>query len=789
MRTVPREIRLYCLCGLKMRITADMYGKPGKCISCRQRFWVPTPEELPEDDNILRLVNHPELLRRAGDRVRKDAHGPGKDVPSAPGFQYPEVMPEMASKDSVSGSGSLARLSAEDRLAAGSGDAVSAAEAEEPTAPLDDLEPLRQILAYRYLMECQAQDAAAKKTNNSVDTDTRLAYRRVIERARNKVEQRLRELLFDTGRRLVEVFGEIAQTTLRFRVGEIGPDAYFEAVGKLRQRREWLDRQRVNMKNWLRTEDVYLLGGPEGVTLEDMNLNRVEVFLPAEDQEDRPLLKKYIDEMREAFDARSVAERRRSEWRRMVREGEMHAEALREGPLQAAADTQRARARIVHCRVRLRQVVRDCDTDLSALQAYRQLLAKGALPRSRGEVTQEEVLNEARMVSRALADLRLWRNWAYNATNAEEPGDLPLSPPTLFRRLAEPNELRRFALESVPAYAAALCLMLLALMPLAMARAGFLAGMMFMVIVPASSSRLRRGAIYVAVWVIETFLMGLACHLSEADPAARSYLSNPVHLAVMVAAALGAWTAMGVCATLVLRKAAGGYVWVPPAAGAAGILLFLAAVFLGSSPAPSPQPASTPAITAVTPPPAAGTSAENVTKTGNPVPTAPPPLPPVAVAPKPAPATSASPAIVPVKTVMPTATPVSPLPSATAALPPTAATPPRNSPESATPQEVAAPPGADAAQSSADATTAASAPIATTVELRGVMQKEGDPPRFRIVLNAPGGRNRTMDIMLGETVYGPWIALEYSATSKKLTLSNTKRMVVLDTGQKVELSE
>ena len=69
------------------------------------------------------------------------------------------------------------------------------------------------------------------------------------------------------------------------------------------------------------------------------------------------------------------------------------------------------------------------------------------------------------------------------------------------------------------------------------------------------------------------------------------------------------------------------------------------------------------------------------------------------------------------------------------------------------------------------------------------MQKEGDPPRFRIVLNAPGGRNRTMDIMLGETVYGPWIALEYSATSKKLTLSNTKRMVVLDTGQKVELSE
>jgi hypothetical protein len=69
------------------------------------------------------------------------------------------------------------------------------------------------------------------------------------------------------------------------------------------------------------------------------------------------------------------------------------------------------------------------------------------------------------------------------------------------------------------------------------------------------------------------------------------------------------------------------------------------------------------------------------------------------------------------------------------------------------------------------------------------MQKEGSLPRFRIILNAAGGRNRTMDIILGETVYGPWKALEYNISSKKLTLSNAERLVVLDTGETIELPE
>ena len=778
MRTVPQEIRFYCLCGVKMRITSEMFGKPGKCVSCRQKFWVPSSEELPEDDTVIRLADHPELLRRAGERIRPKANAVGKGHSGAPILPPPEAVPEEVSKDSANGLEDLGGSAAEERLVSGA-DVVAGAEGEGIGVPLDDLEPLRQILAYQYLTEREVQDSASGKAAGRADTDTRESYRRVIERAKTRVEQRLRELLYDTGRQLSEALGEIAQTTLKFRVGELGPDAYFEVTARLRRRREWLERQRVNLKAWLRTRDVHRLGGPEGLTLEDMNLNKIEVRLPAEDKDDRPLLKRYVGELREAFDALMVAGRRRSEWRRMVREGELPTQALRDGPLRAGADAERAKARIAHARNRLRQVVKDCDTDISALQAYQQLLAKNMLPRRRGELSQEQLLAEAGVISRALADLRLWRNWASSAAHAEDPGDLPLSPPTIFRRLAEPNELRRFARESLPAYAAALCLMVLALLSVHALKAGFLAGMVLMVVIPAFSSRTRRGACYAALWIVESLFMGLAWRAAP-----QQVPADVLHLAAMTAASLGAWAAVGFAAAMVLRRLAGGLGWEVPTAGAAAGALFVLTVLFpqGGSPAgPSPSMVRE----------------ASVTRNGRDIPAAPvQPRQDAATVPKPfspkTPSAVSPPAAEPAKTVMALVTPVSPLPSPTVSPPSAAAAGPQNTP----PERVVAqglpaqqvPEGEEAARSSA-ASAVAPRPVGPAVELRGVMQKEGDLPRFRIVLTGTGARDRTMDIVLGETVYGPWKALEYSVATKKLTLSNGKRLVVLDTGETVDLPE
>jgi outer membrane biosynthesis protein TonB len=312
-----------------------------------------------------------------------------------------------------------------------------------------------------------------------------------------------------------------------------------------------------------------------------------------------------------------------------------------------------------------------------------------------------------------------------------------------------------------------------------MAKAGFLAGMVFLVIVPAFSSRSRRGAAYVAVWVAEAFLMGLALRFAQGEPSARDYLAQPVHLAWVTLAALGAWTAMGISATLVLRRLAGGYAWAPPTAGAAGILLFLAALFLGGAPAPPAPAAAAPTATAATRQPAEAPS-ERAVSPESPVPSAPPQKAPDSITATPVSKTAPEAVSLPSSVIAATAPPL-----------PNVTPPKKEAAESAGPKDTAAESTPTAAEIDPpeQAGQAETRPSGATVELRGVMQKEGALPKFRIVLNAAGGRNRTMDIVLGETVYGPWKAFEYNTTSKKLTLSNAERMVVVDTGERIDLPE
>ena len=40
----PR-LRIYCICGQKMKVSASMYGRPGKCVACRQKIRIPSAEE------------------------------------------------------------------------------------------------------------------------------------------------------------------------------------------------------------------------------------------------------------------------------------------------------------------------------------------------------------------------------------------------------------------------------------------------------------------------------------------------------------------------------------------------------------------------------------------------------------------------------------------------------------------------------------------------------------------------------------------------------------------------
>ena len=56
-------LRIYCLCGQRMRVSEATYGKPGKCVACRLKIRIPTEKEIPADTKVIHLKDHPEFLR------------------------------------------------------------------------------------------------------------------------------------------------------------------------------------------------------------------------------------------------------------------------------------------------------------------------------------------------------------------------------------------------------------------------------------------------------------------------------------------------------------------------------------------------------------------------------------------------------------------------------------------------------------------------------------------------------------------------------------------------------
>ena len=65
------HLRIYCVCGQKMKVTESLFGRPGKCIACRQKIRIPKLDEVPEGETEIYLKDHPEFLRKTSIRRKK----------------------------------------------------------------------------------------------------------------------------------------------------------------------------------------------------------------------------------------------------------------------------------------------------------------------------------------------------------------------------------------------------------------------------------------------------------------------------------------------------------------------------------------------------------------------------------------------------------------------------------------------------------------------------------------------------------------------------------------------
>lgn len=73
------------------------------------------------------------------------------------------------------------------------------------------------------------------------------------------------------------------------------------------------------------------------------------------------------------------------------------------------------------------------------------------------------------------------------------------------------------------------------------------------------------------------------------------------------------------------------------------------------------------------------------------------------------------------------------------------------------------------------------------VELRGVLLKEGREAHFAMVLYPPEGPPERLSLKLGDPVFGRWTIQELNQDRQTVTLSNGRRLLVLDRNARVAL--
>lgn len=742
----PREVRLFCPCGQKMRVHPAVESLPGRCVSCHRKFWTPRLDELPPDAEEVRLADHPEWERAPGERTRpvpvppkaqpvaRQADPPPAAQPAAQAAKPPVPPAAQSAKPPVP---SAARV----REQTGERDASIRSEVSDrtrsdaalPAVPLDILEPLRRVASCVELVEMRMREPAEGRTGP--DQATLESYRRILASIRERHEQRLKSALFDATERLVALLEGTALATLKFRTGELSYDQFYATVWEHRARREALERHRQNLRGWLACRDTLSLGGPVAVTLDDIDLESSDLDLSAPTPVSDPLIPHHVGRLGDALEAQDRAARRLRECRRMGADSALSGAALAAAELVASADMARVRAEAAFRRARLEEMLRDFDADRAAIEARLQLPA---------DKTDEDAARELR---RTLDDMRRLRGWIRAALDAKSAADLPLAQPTLFRRLDSRKAVAEVAVEALPAYAAAVLLLVLSVPLFSTATGGgayapsgtaALAALVMAfasAVVPVLRDRMVRGAVLAGILAAQGLVWGTDLGMaSGGTPALSAWLAVAMLAFAAGAAALAA-------------------VWWPERPRELILTVSVSTVVCaGAFTAGGMAPADTPG-----PAPVASTVSETLPSPAPESPAPPAPRPPEVPATDPAPVTAPVPPVAP-----PQETGEVPEPVAGAV--PAPEEPP-----------LTAPP-------------AAPAPVAE-MTLRGVFHKEGDPPRFRITLLLPSGRIREIDGVLGDNIHAGWKAAEYSSSMQKLTLSRSGKMLVVKPGETVELPE
>ena len=419
------QLRIFCVCGQKMKVSEDMFGRPGKCVACRQKIRIPRPDEIPANTTDLYLKDHPEFLRKV-------KHRP---------IDEQEVSP--IPDDEVG-------------------------KRKKSSAPFDVLEPLRLLCNLRAQVDRQLRKlddlspkAAKKEATNRAEL---LGYRTRIKNLQADLEEELRQRLMETAIELASVQEKIAELSLGVRVGEIAFPEYQAKVDRLRKKRDHFERRQTNLRGWLTVDDPHSAGGHEDVPLSQTPQSLPRLSLPGEPDGSGPLLNGHVEELCAAFEQRAYAERKLSEAGRMKTGAAMSERSVKECLAEAEAERTRARARVQFCRERLEQLAEDFASDMEGLDAQLDH-ARGRL--KAGRIGREEFNAAERRCTGARSDLAKARALVVRALSANTVDEVPRLRGTFLGRLAKPVKPARTPAESWVAFVSAALMLFALFLPVA----------------------------------------------------------------------------------------------------------------------------------------------------------------------------------------------------------------------------------------------------------------------------------------------------------------------------------
>ncbi len=396
----PDEMRIYCICGQKMKVSGAMFGLPGKCVACRQRIRIPTLGEIDPGTTEVYLKDHPEFLRKPSGK-RKGL------LPKAPVADESEGVELGDSAELVS------------------------------AAILDILEPLRVLCSLSYKLQRQVDAMRAGNGNilSGEEPATLTAYLERVRDARSELDDQLRQRLMEIAIELSSTGEKIVQAGLSLRIGETSLDAFRETVDRLRHRRDHLDRLQQNIRGWLTVTDPHVAGGYANVSLDAVPESGFQAVLPSENEHYRSLFDEHIEALRDALTRRERAELRLSETNRLRADGSMSELVLADCRAHAQAEKARAESEVTFRRKRLEQLSADYAGDIQTIQAARDRLTRQLKDRMLDASLHDSL---ERDLVRAQNDCANVHGVIAHALIASTPQDVPAPHGSLIKRMARP---------------------------------------------------------------------------------------------------------------------------------------------------------------------------------------------------------------------------------------------------------------------------------------------------------------------------------------------------------------